>query len=83
LDLDAYPPDALEVRSHNTPTRAEGRIRAIAGRLGLGLLCNSDAHHVSDLGAYYNVLPERPRDEEELVTLLRGVNGNCGRGNGG
>lgn len=85
IDIERYPPDALELHSHNTPASAEVRIRDLAERLDLDLLCNSDAHHVSDLGPYCNGLPAEPRDEAELVALLREGPVRCackGRGRG-
>lgn len=57
VDIDADPPDGIEVRSMNTPPDHEQEIRAIAARLGLRLLVNSDAHWNAPLGRFYNVLP--------------------------
>lgn len=68
LDL---PPHAMEVHSHNTPSRAESRIRKLAERWEIPLLANSDAHRVSELGAYYNELDGEPEVEAELVRMLR------------
>ncbi len=71
VDLERFPPDALELRSRNTPPAAEPRIRALAARHRLALLCNSDAHRAPHVGSYYNTLPDRPGDEAELLELLR------------
>ena len=70
-DVERFPPHALELCSHNTPRQAEPRIRALATRLGVPLLSNSDAHHTSEIGVYYNVLDGEPEDEETLVTMLK------------
>jgi predicted metal-dependent phosphoesterase TrpH len=71
LDVERFTPDALEVRSHNTPRSAETAIRAVAAALDVPLLSNSDAHWAGDIGVYYNELDEEPRDVEELVALLK------------
>lgn len=80
LDLEHYVPDALEVRSTNTPTVAEARIRAMAARWNIPLLCNSDAHRTESLGAYYNVLPVSPANDAELAEALRTGCLECGVG---
>lgn len=71
VDLEGYPPDAIEGYSHNTPLASEGEILALAGSLGLRVLSNSDAHHVDRLGAYYNVLQTDPPSDAALVAALR------------
>jgi predicted metal-dependent phosphoesterase TrpH len=68
LDL---PPHAMEVYSHNTPPRAESRIRRLAEQWEIPLLANSDAHQVAELGAHYNELTRTPADDAELVEMLR------------
>lgn len=70
-DLDAYPPDALEAYSCNTPVSAAHRIRDLAARLDVPVLSDSDAHHVSQLGDHYNVLDEEPGDVRGLMSMLR------------
>ncbi len=72
-DIDHFPPDAIEVHSHNTPPAFEAEIRAIAGRLGLALLSNSDAHAAKSLGAYYNEIPGILDGESGLVEHLFGL----------
>ena len=71
VTVDVRPPHALEVYSHNTPPPAEDEIRRLAARWEVPLLANSDAHHVDELGAYYNELARVPADEAELVEMLR------------
>jgi len=77
VDIEEYPPDAVEVGSVNMKGRWNGRIRALAERLGLGRLCNSDGHGTDDLGIYYNVLSGAPQNDEELVSVLRAGNYRC------
>jgi predicted metal-dependent phosphoesterase TrpH len=71
VDVERFPPHALEVHSRNTPRQAESRIREMAAQLDLSLLSNSDAHHSSDIGPYYNVLDREPGDMEGLVRILK------------
>jgi predicted metal-dependent phosphoesterase TrpH len=71
VDVERFPPHALEVQSRNTPRQAEARIRKMAARLDVSLLSNSDAHHRSDIGAYYNVLDREPDDIDALVRMLK------------
>jgi len=78
IEVDRFVPDALEVRSPNTPLAAEDRIREIASRLGIPVLCNSDAHSTDALGAHYNVLTSIPSDEREMIALLKSGRFTCG-----
>jgi len=71
VDLERFPPDALEVCSRNTPRSAEPRIRELGEELHVPLLSNSDAHRASDVGGYYNELDQKPRDVEALVSILK------------
>jgi histidinol phosphatase-like PHP family hydrolase len=77
IEVERFVPDAIEVRSPNTPLEAEERIRAIASRLGIPVLCNSDAHTMDMLGTHYNILQESPSNEQELVTFLRSGRFTC------
>ncbi|GAP15509.1 histidinol phosphatase [Longilinea arvoryzae] len=70
-DLGIYPPDAIEVRSNNTPPARESEIRSQAERYGLALLCDSDAHSNGMIGKYWNDLPGAPQTDDELLDSLR------------
>jgi len=70
VDLDACPPDGIEIESINTPTHRASDIRAIAARLGLVMLKNSDGHHPGGVGSYRNSLPRTVHDDQELVKAL-------------
>lgn len=70
IDVERFPPGALEAYSHNTPERARPRIREIAKRMGVPVLSNSDAHHSSSIGGHYNVLDKEPDDTEALIRIL-------------
>jgi len=71
IDLDHFPPHALEMCSGNTPSSAKARIRELGEALDVPLLSNSDAHHVGDVGGYYNELDWKVRNVEELVSVLK------------
>lgn len=79
IDIEQYPPDAIEIHSANTDDRNEPQIRAIAGRLRLPLMCNSDAHNTRRVGIYYNELARVPRDERDLLAILKAGQYTCGR----
>jgi predicted metal-dependent phosphoesterase TrpH len=80
VDVEQYRPHAIELCSTNIRAEDEGRIRALAERLDLRLLGNSDAHRAKDVGLYYNVLPRTVRDDRELIAVLK--NGPLGLGAG-
>jgi len=77
IEVERFVPDALEVRSVNTPVAAKDRIRELASHLEIPLLCNSDAHSTDSLGAYYNVLERAPSNEQEIWALLRSGRFTC------
>ena len=77
LEVERLVPDAIEVRSVHTPPGAEERIRDIAARLGIPVLCNSDAHSTGPLGMYFNALERPPAGEQDLLALLRSGQFSC------
>jgi histidinol phosphatase-like PHP family hydrolase len=77
IDMERYPPDAIEVHSKNTGVCDESQIRAVLTRLGLLPLYNSDAHHADHVGIYYNRLARAPKDERDLVEVLKKGDYTC------
>jgi len=71
FDLQACPPDAIELYTPNTPITAQAEIRAAAQPLSIPLLSNSDAHTTERLGTHYNILPSSVLDEEVIFSQLR------------
>ena len=71
VDLERFPPDAIEVHSPNTPVTVEARIREMAYRLQIPVLRNSDAHSSERIGTYYNILNYPVFSEQELFAALR------------
>ncbi len=70
LEIDEFPPDAIELRSVHVGADDEERIREVARRVGAQLVCNSDAHFAKQVGMYYNRIAGSPKDERELAGLL-------------
>jgi histidinol phosphatase-like PHP family hydrolase len=77
IDVVRYPPDAIEVHSKNIGVGDEPRIRAVLTQHGLRPLYNSDAHLAEHVGVYYNRLARAPRDDAELVEILRTGDYTC------
>lgn len=71
VDLSAYPPDAIEIRSNNIRADLVPQIRALASQLHLPTLCDSDAHTTGSLGYYYNIFNHNASTEAEILAALR------------
>ena len=77
VDLDQFPPDAIEIHSPNISAAVESRIRELAASLNLPVLANSDAHSIEKLGQYYNLLDYPVTNERDLITALKEGRFNC------
>lgn len=77
IDIETYPPDAIELHSKNTGACDTSRILAVLERLKLPPLCNSDAHSAEYVGVYYNELAREPGDERELIQILKAGEYTC------
>ena len=77
IDIEAYTPDAIELHSKNIRATDEDRIRALAERLGVQLVCNSDAHRAADIGLHFNVLGTNSHGGGNLLELLRARTCRC------
>jgi histidinol phosphatase-like PHP family hydrolase len=77
IDHEQFPPDAIEGFSNNITTILQHRIVRLAKMLDLPILSNSDAHHSADLGRHYNVLSRIPKDEQELLAILKAGDFHC------
>jgi predicted metal-dependent phosphoesterase TrpH len=84
LDVERCPPDAVEGRSSNILPVNEARIRSLAARLGVPMLCNSDAHSTKWIGSHYNVLDaaptDKPESERDVLARLCAGKAACGGG---
>jgi len=79
-ECERFHPDAIEIRSANTPVTRRERILEIAQAWNVPTLCNSDAHTTEKLGSYYNILDETPKGEADLLNLLRAGRFRCSIG---
>lgn len=73
VDISGCPPDGIEISSVNTPQQQAGEIRAIASRLGLALLKNSDAHNTGMIGSYFNEFPAPISNDAALLSALNSM----------
>jgi predicted metal-dependent phosphoesterase TrpH len=67
-------PDAIEVRTMNTPAVAEQRILDVAAKYKLKMMWNSDAHVKEWLGSFFNVIDGKqqlPATDKGLPAFLR------------
>lgn len=71
IDLESFPPDGIEIHSHNVRPRDIPRIRELARRHHLHIFSNSDGHGVRLVGGFYNLFPALPADETELLAALK------------
>lgn len=69
--IERFPPDAIEVYSINTAIRNEPHIRAIAGKLGIRLLSDSDSHTTGNVGQFYNQVGQEVETDAGLLDALR------------
>ena len=70
-DLQHYPPDAIESQSNNIRPELVSKIHLLAESLGLPTLVNSDAHHTSSLGKYFNYYAEPWLSEDQIFAKIR------------
>jgi histidinol phosphatase-like PHP family hydrolase len=77
LDLERFPPDAIEAHSNNIRQHLAERLESFAEEQGFPVLSNSDAHHINMIGGYYNLLAQTPADERELIEILRAEEFKC------
>jgi predicted metal-dependent phosphoesterase TrpH len=71
LDLDVWPPDALEAWSVNLRPGHAGRIEGEARRLGIPVVASSDAHATAPIGRFYNELETETRSERSILEAIR------------
>jgi predicted metal-dependent phosphoesterase TrpH len=77
IEHEHFPPDAVEGFSNNITNTLQRRISHLAETLGVPILSNSDAHHKSGIGGYYNKLSRMPADEQDLIAILKAGDFRC------
>lgn len=70
-NLEKYVPDAIEIHSTNIGINDTQKIKELAAKLETNLIGDSDAHHYSKVGIYCNDLFESPKDEKDLIKMLK------------
>lgn len=71
IDIETYPPDAIEAGSNNIEKEKEERIIALCERLHAKPVWASDAHWVDTVGSHAVEIDGAPEDERELAATLR------------
>jgi predicted metal-dependent phosphoesterase TrpH len=71
VDLRRFPPDAIELYSNNIIPEHYPAIRELANSLGLPTLCNSDSHHETKIGLYFNILDGEVDGDASIFASLR------------
>lgn len=77
LDLERFPPDAIEAYSNNIRQHLAERLISFAETRGLPVISNSDAHHTNMIGRYYNLLDQIPANDRELIEILQAGKFKC------
>jgi len=75
LDLDALPPDAMELYSTNIRPANHAQIKREAEARGIPLVSSSDAHHCRDVGRHATRLREPATTVNAILEAIR-----CGEG---
>jgi hypothetical protein len=71
IDMDAHPPDGIELFSPNIPPDACHRIRVLASRLRLAMFSHSDGHGISTTGGFFNTCNRMPDDNDDILRALK------------
>lgn len=77
INLEELPTDAIEIATNNTPETEKEKIRKLAAKLGIPVLCNSDSHITATIGKHYNIVHRTFADEMELISLFKSGEFQC------
>ncbi len=72
-----YAPDGVEVMSGNLTRQGLERRKALATRLDVPMVTNSDSHHTSTVGCYTNEFPDWCNDEASIIQAILDRNFSC------
>jgi len=71
LDLDRYPPDAIELKSGNIHPAMRPPIQKLIDRLHSSSIYTSDAHSDDMIGKFYIETEQDVKDDAQLVSALK------------
>lgn len=71
------PPEGVEVLSNNIGSYGYERRKALANQLQTVMTSNSDSHHYSSIGSFYNDFPDDCTDEKAILKALVEGNFTC------
>jgi histidinol phosphatase-like PHP family hydrolase len=71
VDIERFRPDAVEINSSNMVVLDRSEAEALVARLKFRTVTNSDAHHTTSVGMFWNVLDRPARSDAELAEILR------------
>lgn len=71
INVEKFPPDAIELYSGNIREEIRPRIRQLIDRIGCAAVYFSDAHHVDRIGRYFIDLDEPVATDQALVDVLK------------
>lgn len=70
-NLEKFVPDSIEIHSTNIGIDDTQRIKQLADKLNTNLIGDSDSHHYTKVGIYCNDLIKEPKNEKELIEMLK------------
>ena len=71
LNVEDFPPDAIELYSGNIRDEIRPKIRQLIDQVGCATVYFSDAHHVDRIGRHFIVLDEPVTTDAELLGVLK------------
>jgi predicted metal-dependent phosphoesterase TrpH len=71
VDIERFRPDAVEINSSNMVVLDRSEAEALVARLQFRTVTNSDAHHTTSVGRFWNRLERPVLSDAELVRVLR------------
>jgi len=71
IDVGNFPPHAIELYSSNINDEKSDKRIKLANEWDCQLITNSDSHIVDTIGSYYNELFDIPKDEKDLIKILK------------
>ncbi|MBN2712155.1 MAG: PHP domain-containing protein [Planctomycetes bacterium] len=77
IDVEKYPPHAIEVHSRNIRANMSEKIEELIATVGCWGICASDGHSEEDVGIYHLDLLDEPEDGKGLAKILKAGRFEC------